>query len=103
MATNPTTRPVPAPTAVALPVRIRSKHAHVTSAMAAAVFVFVNASAARPLAARAEPALNPNHPNHKRPAPSSTSGTLCGTMAAPLKPRPGPGIGAASRADTPEL
>src|SRR5439155_1550871 len=83
--------------------RDRRQHPHVTSAMAAAVFVFVNASAARPLAARAEPALNPNQPNHSNPAPSSTSGTLCGTMAARLKSLRGPSIRAATSADTPEL
>ena len=103
MPTSPTTRPVAAPTAVTLPDRTRSRHAHVTSAMAAAVLVLVNASAARPLAARAEPALKPNHPNHKSPAPSSTSGTLCGTMAVRLKSRRGPSIRAATSADTPAL
>ena len=38
---------------------------------------FMNAMPARPFAASAEPALNPNHPNHRSPAPSSTNGTLC--------------------------
>ena len=32
-----------------------------------------------PLAASALPALNPNHPNHRTPAPSSVNGTLCGS------------------------
>ena len=31
-----------------------------------------------PLAATALPALNPNQPNHRSPAPSSVNGTLCG-------------------------
>ena len=35
-----------------------------------------NASDAVPLAASAEPALNPNHPNHRRPAPRRTYGTV---------------------------
>ena len=103
MPTRPTTNPVAAPTAVTLPVRTKSRHAQVTSAMAAAVLVLVNASAARPLAARAEPALNPNQPNHRSPAPSSTSGTLCGTIAARLKSLRGPSIRAAMSADTPAL
>src|SRR2546430_9834181 len=72
MPTRPTTRPVAAPTAVAFPVRSRSRHTHVTNAVAAAVLVFVNARAASPFAASAEPALNPNQPNHRSPAPSST-------------------------------
>ena len=43
--------------------------------------VVVNASAAIGLAASALPALNPNQPNHSRPAPSSVNGTLCGRSA----------------------
>ena len=43
--------------------------------------VVVNASAGDPLAASALPALNPNQPNHSRPAPSSVNGTLWGTSA----------------------
>src|SRR5437762_631123 len=81
IATRPTTSAVAAPTAVTLPERRKSTKAQVTSAAAAAVLVLVNASAAKPFAARADPALNPNQPNHNRPAPRSTSGTLCGTIA----------------------
>src|SRR5689334_21244007 len=40
--------------------------------------VVTNASPAIGVAASALPELNPNHPNHRRPAPSSTNGTLCG-------------------------
>ena len=56
-------------------------------------------AAAVPLAARAEPALNPNQPNHSRPTPSNTSGRLCGRMASFLKPRRGPSTSARARAD----
>src|SRR5437879_12800105 len=98
MPTRPTTRPVAAPTAVAFPVRNRSRHTHATNAVAAAVLVFVNARAASPFAASAEPALNPNQPNHKRPAPSSTSGTLWGTIAVPWKALRGPRSRLAPRA-----
>ena len=35
-----------------------------------------------PLAASALPALKPNQPNHSRPAPSRTNGTLCGIRPA---------------------
>src|SRR5881397_461388 len=103
MATRPTTRPVAAPTAVTLPERRKSTTAHVTSAAAAAVLVLVNASAAKPFAARADPALNPNQPNHNRPAPRSTSGTLCGTIAVRLKSLRAPSMAAATSAETPEL
>src|SRR5205814_889838 len=103
MPTRPTARPVAAPTAVAFPVRNRSRHTHATNAVAAAVLVFVNASAASPFAASAEPALNPNQPNHKSPAPSSTSGTLWGTIAVRLKSFRGPSMRAATSADTPAL
>src|SRR5438132_996453 len=101
--TRPTTNPVAAPTAVALPVRARSRQTQVTSAAAAAVLVFVNASAARPLAARAEPALKPNQPNHRSPAPKSTSGTLCGTIGTRLKSLRDPSMRAATSAETPAL
>src|SRR5713101_9815735 len=101
--TSPTTTPVAAPTAVTLPVRTRSQQAHVTSAVAAAVLVFVNATAARPFAASADPALNPNQPNHSSPAPSSTRGTLWGTMGTRLKSFRGPSIRAATSAENPAL
>src|SRR5713226_2473482 len=103
MPTKPTTSPVAAPTAVAFPVRATSSAAPVTRAIAAAVLVFVNASAAMPFAASAEPALKPNQPNHSSPAPSSTSGTLCGTIAVRLKSFRGPSMAAATSADTPAL
>src|SRR5437899_5853440 len=103
MPTRPTTSPVAAPTAVAFPVRRTSSAAHVTSAVAAAVLVFVNAIAARPFAASADPALNPNQPNHSSPAPSSTSGTLWGTMGTRLKSFRGPSIRAATNAENPAL
>src|SRR6201999_1131017 len=45
---------------------------------AVATWVFTNASAVRLSAVSSEPALNPNQPNHSRPAPSATNGTLCG-------------------------
>src|SRR2546428_440244 len=73
IATRPTTRPVAAPTAVALPVRNQSRQAHVTIAIAAAVLVLVKASAASPLAARADPAVEPKQPNHRSPAPRNQS------------------------------
>ena len=63
--------------AVADPLDERSSRA---AADAVATCVLVKASAARPLAASAEPALKPNQPNHSRPAPSMTNGRLCGRI-----------------------
>src|SRR3954454_16555462 len=68
-----------APTAVGLPERITSNSVHITSVAAGASIVVTNARPAIGLAARALPALKPNHPNHRRPAPRSTKGTLWGT------------------------
>src|SRR5262245_14820228 len=66
------------------------------------MFVTVNALAARPLAVTAEPALNPNQPNHSSPAPSTVIGTSCGSGACPLIRRR-PIISATTSAETPEL
>src|SRR5438093_5651622 len=101
--TRPTTAPVAAPTAVIFPVRIESSTAHVSTAAAAAALVLTDASAAIPYAASADPALNPNQPNHKRPAPTKTSGTLCGEIGTRRKSRRGPRNQAATSADTPAL
>ena len=77
-ATSPTTMAVAQPTAVGLPVRTMSSVVHATSAPAGASMVDVKASAAMPFAAMALPALKPNQPNHRMPAPSIVNGTLCG-------------------------
>ena len=50
------------------------------SAAAAARCVLRNAEPASWLAASAEPALKPNQPNHRMPAPRTVSGRLCGWM-----------------------
>src|SRR5690349_12611207 len=78
IATSPTTMAVAAPTAVGLRDRAASRNVHTSSVAAGAIIVVTNASAAIGFAARALPALNPNHPNHRSPAPSRVSGTLCG-------------------------
>ena len=57
-------------------------------AAAAAVFVTSRAFAARPSAARAEPALKPNQPNHRRPAPRTVIGMSCGSIRSPLHDAP---------------
>src|SRR6188508_3892438 len=79
IATKPTTIAVAHPTAVGLPERIRSRKVQTTSVPAGASMVVTNARAAIGLAASALPALNPNQPNHSKPEPRSTSGTLCGS------------------------
>src|ERR671912_708381 len=80
-ATRPTTIAVAQPTAVGLPERIMSRKVQTTSVAAGASIVVTNAKLAIGLAATALPALKPNQPNQRRPAPSSTVGTLCGTIA----------------------
>src|SRR5438045_528773 len=79
IATRPTTIPVAQPTAVGFPVRTTSSSVHTTNVAAGASIVAVKASAAMPFDATALPALNPNQPNQRTPAPSSVKGTLCGS------------------------
>ncbi len=78
IATRPATAPEDAPTMVGLPLRIHSTMIQPRSAAAVASWVLINAIAAVLSAVSSEPALKPNHPNHSRPAPSATIGTLCG-------------------------
>src|SRR3954466_11643756 len=82
IATSPTTIAVAAPTAVGLPERMTSRTVQTTSVAAGASIVVTNARPAIGVAPSALPELNPNHPNHSRPEPSSTNGTLCGTSDA---------------------
>src|SRR5713226_3979907 len=81
MATSPTTIPVAAPIAVAFFVRVRSRIVQTTSVAVGASIVLTKASAADLFAARALPALKPNHPNQSRHAPSSGKGTFGGKIA----------------------
>src|SRR5262245_39331947 len=80
IATNPATAPLAAPRTVGLPLPSHSAPTHARAAAAVAVFVATKALVARPLAASALPALNPNHPNQRSAAPTSTKGMLCGGM-----------------------
>jgi len=43
------------------------------------IFVFAKAMTASELAPKADPALNPNYPNQRRPVPKITNGTLTGS------------------------
>ncbi len=65
-----------APTEVGFPSTKISITIHDNIAAAHEVFVVINACAASPLAANAEPALNPNHPKYKMEAPRMTNGML---------------------------
>src|SRR3954452_8582327 len=80
IATNPATAPLATPRTVGLPWVIHSVNIHPRAAAAAAVLVATNAVTARPSAARALPALNPNQPTHRREAPITVNGRLCGVM-----------------------
>ncbi len=71
IATRPATPPVIAPNIVGLPTLTISINTQVMSAVAAAIFETKIAEAARPFAARADPPLNPIHPNHRNPAPKT--------------------------------
>lgn len=81
IATRPATTPEAAPKVVGLPSRNRSTVIQPSMPRQPATNVLRKTAAAVPLAASAEPALNPNQPNHSRPAPSRTKGRLCGRIA----------------------
>src|SRR5690242_18573229 len=76
MATKPHTAPIAAAIADGFLFCAQERATQVSAAAAAAVLVTTNALAAREPEASAEPALKPNQPNHNRPAPKSTNGTL---------------------------
>ncbi len=86
MATRPATAPEAAPTVVNLPCWIFSAASQPITAVQLAIWVFMKTTEAWPLAVSAEPALNPNQPNHSSAAPSITNGTLCGRIGSFLKP-----------------
>src|ERR1700722_1116604 len=80
IATSPATAPEIAPSALGLPFLIHSAALQLSAAAAAAKWVATNALAARPLEARALPALKPNQPTHNKHAPMTLSTILCGGM-----------------------
>jgi hypothetical protein len=65
--------------------------------------VLMNVIPATPFEATAEPALNPNHPNHSRPAPSMTSVRLCGRIDSFGQPRRLPSTMTSASAAAPAL
>src|SRR5262245_26156345 len=80
-ATRPATTPDASPSPVGLPLCNHSAPTQLRAAAAAATWDAARADPARPLLARALPPLNPNQPNHNRPAPNSVSTMLFGWMA----------------------
>ncbi len=73
------------------------------AAAAAEVLVVTKALAAMPFAARAEPALKPNHPNQSRAAPMTVVGMLCGSIGSVPKPLRTPMTIATAMAETPAV
>src|SRR5882672_6754423 len=76
MATRPQTAPIAAASADGFLFSAHESATQVSAAAAAAVLVTTNALAASAPEASAEPALNPNQPNHRSTAPRITNGTL---------------------------
>ena len=70
MATSPATAPEANPRVVGFFRMIFSQIIHERAAVPVAIWVAKKAYAAVPLAAAALPALKPNQPNHRIPAPS---------------------------------
>src|SRR5262249_40502336 len=79
MPTSPATSPEATPSAVGLPRCHHSTTSHAAAPAPAATWVLTRASAARPLDPSALPALKPNHPNQRTPAPSRVMVRLWGT------------------------
>src|SRR5271165_1742332 len=103
MATRPATAPEIAPRALARPFLIHSARLQLKAAEAAPRWVATKAVVARPLEARALPALNPNQPTHSRQAPMKLSTRLCGGIGCFGKPTRLPRYRAHTSADTPEV
>src|SRR3984885_6669181 len=80
IATNPATAPEIAPSTDGLPLAIHSANIQPSAAAAVAICVTVIAMPARPFAAVAEPALNPNQPTHSSDAPMTASDRLYGAI-----------------------
>src|SRR5260370_42609698 len=72
-------------------------------AVAVAMVVAMNVDPAAPLELVADPALNPYQPNHSKPAPSITNGTLCGRNSVVGQPLRLPSTIARTKPATPEL
>ena len=71
MATSPATAPEAMPRTLGLPLLTHSVNIQPSAAAPVAICVASIAMPARPSAATAEPALNPNQPTHRSEAPMS--------------------------------
>ena len=78
IATRPATAPEIAPKALGLPLRNHSARHQPMAAAAAPKWVAIKALVASVPADNALPALNPNQPTHRRPAPMKLRTTLWG-------------------------
>ena len=76
---------------------------HTVAATAAATCVVTKAFAAAPFAPSADPALNPNHPNHSSPAPRSVNGSAFGRITSRRHPVRGPSTSTSASAAAPAL
>src|SRR4029077_13037362 len=103
MATNPATAPEAMPSTLGFPLMTHSMNIQASAAAAVAICVTAMAMPARPSAATAEPALNPNQPTQRSEAPITVSTRLCGAMGSLLNPTRLPRASAQASAAIPEL
>src|SRR5215831_10760690 len=103
IATRPATAPDAMPSTLGLPLTIHSANIQPSAAAAVAICVTAIAMPARPSAATAEPALNPNQPTHRSDAPTSVSTRLCGGIASLPYPTRLPSTRQAARPAIPAL
>src|SRR3954452_24892306 len=101
--TRPATTPEGAPSEGECPSRNFSVTSQPSEAAPVATMVLTQTTEAVLLAARAEPALKPNQPNHSRPAPVITRVRLCGRIGSRPKPTRLPSTIASARPATPAL
>src|ERR1041385_2095032 len=101
IATSPATQPEIAPSTLGLPAWAHSTNTHVRPAAAAPKCVATNALDARPDAASALPALNPNQPTHSSPAPIVLITRLWGFIGIVGYPMRLPRYSAHTSAETP--
>src|ERR1700753_4223497 len=103
IATSPATAPEIAPSALARPFLIHSAALQLIAAAAVAKCVAMNALVASEFDANALPALKPNHPTHRRHAPTKLRVKLCGGIGCLGNPVRRPIYKAQTSAETPEL
>src|SRR5947209_14075671 len=103
IATSPATAPEMPPNMLGLPCLAHSAKSQPSVAAAAPKWVATKALVARPEAATALPALNPNQPTHSKHAPMRLSTRLWGFMGSLGKPTRLPKYSAHTSALTPDV